>query len=165
MSFMHPRTLRSAVLARMTFSGTNGSVTGFMCARCSGGLGGRVRTWSAAAVTQCSSAGPCSPAGCTKIMFFIGLPVKSISPDVVNFKCLLGGLVAEPDHELAAHDAYEHVPAQEEGKAAEHLSFGHLGVGRYRLPDAVSEVLVVGHQASRWPGRPKKRNRAGSAKQ
>jgi predicted RNA polymerase sigma factor len=45
----------------------------------SGRFGGRERAWSAAAVTQFRSAGPRSPAGWTKIMFFIGRPVKSIS--------------------------------------------------------------------------------------
>jgi len=37
------------------------------------------RAWSAAAVIHCGRAGPYSPAGWMKIMFFIGLPVKSIS--------------------------------------------------------------------------------------
>jgi len=75
---------------------------------------------------------------------------------MVKLKRPLGGVGANPDHELAAHDAGEHVPSQEEGKAAEHLAFGHFGVGGHDLASAVGEVLVVGHQASRRPGRSKK---------
>ena len=81
---------------------------------------------------------------------------------MVKLKRSLGGLVADPDHKLAAHDAGEHVPSQEEGKAAEHLAFGHFGVGGHDLADAVGEVLVVGHQASKRPGRSKKRPVQGS---
>src|SRR5260370_42489687 len=44
-----------------------------------GRFGGMARAWSAAAVIHCGRAGPYSPAGWMKIMFFIGLPVKSIS--------------------------------------------------------------------------------------
>jgi hypothetical protein len=82
-------------------------------------------------------------------------------PDMVKFKCSLGGLVADPDHQLAAYDAGEHVPAQEEGKAAEHLALGHFGVGGHDLPGAVGEVLVVGHEASRRLGVSKKRTGQG----
>jgi hypothetical protein len=32
-------------------------------------------------------------------------------PDMVTFKCSLGALLAEPDHELAVHDADEHMPS------------------------------------------------------
>ena len=85
-------------------------------------------------------------------------------PDVVAFEGLLGGLVSEPDHELVADDADEHVPVEQERQAAEHFPLGHIGAARYGGADAVGEVLVVGHQASRWPGRPKRGNRAGSAK-
>jgi len=77
---------------------------------------------------------------------------------MVKFKCSLGGLVADADHKLAAHDPGEHVPSQKEGKATEHLAFGHRGVGRHVLAGAVGEILVVGRQASRRPGRPKKRS-------
>src|SRR5262249_20193015 len=82
-------------------------------------------------------------------------------PDMVKLKCSLGGLIADPDHELAAYDAGEHVPVQEEGKAAEHLAFGYLGVSGHDFAGAVAEVLVVGHPASRRPGRSKKRTRQG----
>jgi hypothetical protein len=53
-------------------------------------------------------------------------------PDMVKFKCPLGGLGRDPDHELAARDAGEHTPVQEEGKAAEHLALGYVRQSRPR---------------------------------
>src|SRR5215469_9246785 len=74
-------------------------------------------------------------------------------PDMVKFQCTLGGLVADTDHQFATNNASEHVPSQEEGKAAEHLALGQFGVGGHDLAGAGGEVLVVGHQASSRLGR------------
>src|SRR5215475_2966244 len=88
---------------------------------------------------QRSSSGPRSPAGCMKIMFFIGLPVKSISRTWSSSNARWAAPAPIRTHELAAHDAGEHVPIQEEGKAAEHLALGHLGVGGHDLAGAVGD--------------------------
>ena len=85
-------------------------------------------------------------------------------PDVVAFESTLRSLVPEPDYQLVAHDAGEHMPVEQERQPAEHLALGHVSVAGYGIADVVGEVLLVSHQDPRWPGSPKKRNRAGSAK-
>jgi len=71
---------------------------------------------------------------------------------VVERKGPLHGFGPDPDHELTAHDAGEHVPFQQERKAAEHFALGHFRIRRHNLTDPVGEVLVVGHRASHRPG-------------
>jgi hypothetical protein len=48
-------------------------------------------------------------------------------------------------HPALAARCHGHVPADQEGEPAEHLLLGHAGFAADLLPDAVGEVLVVGH--------------------
>ena len=92
MSFMHPRTLRSAVLARMTFSGTNGSVTGLLCARCSGGLGGEGPGMVGGRGDPALQRRAVQPGGLHEDHVLHRPSGEVHLPDVVELKCPLGGL-------------------------------------------------------------------------
>jgi len=58
-----------------------------------------------------------------------------------------GGPLGVDVHEHAALPARadRHVPTDQEGKAAEHLLLGQLGVGADQIPDALGKDFVVGH--------------------
>jgi hypothetical protein len=57
----------------------------------------------------------------------------------------VGGLGAEPDHKGVLDNAAEHVAAEHERQAAEHLPFGHRLGRREQCPDPVGQVLVISH--------------------
>src|SRR6266704_6841689 len=67
----------------------------------------------------------------------------------------------EPDHEGVPHHPAEHVPAEHERQAAEHLPLGHRLSGWKDRPDPVSQVLVVSHAILQQsePARPACRQR------
>jgi hypothetical protein len=53
------------------------------------------------------------------------------------------------EHPSLPTGADRHVPADEEGEAAEHLLFRQLWVGPDQVPDATSEDFVIGHGPNR----------------
>jgi hypothetical protein len=53
-----------------------------------------------------------------------------------------GVLGTEADHEGILDDAAEHVAAEQECQAAEHLPLGHRRAGREHCPDPAGQVLV-----------------------
>ena len=60
---------------------------------------------------------------------------------------LLRPFRADPDEDAAlAAGGDSHVPADEEGHAAEHLLHGEAPLGGDQGPDPISEILVVGHR-------------------
>ena len=50
---------------------------------------------------------------------------------------------------LGPDGAAEHVAAEHEGQAAEHLPFGHRRCGREHRPDPLGQVFVIGHRCLR----------------
>jgi hypothetical protein len=51
----------------------------------------------------------------------------------------------EPDHQGVPHHPAEHVTAEHERQAAEHLPLGHRLTVRKDRPDPAGQVLVVSH--------------------
>jgi hypothetical protein len=87
-----------------------------------------------------------TPPGPIKSHPFIGLPVRSNTPDMRLPERLLGPLGSEPNDELVAVNAATHVAAvKEEGDSAEHPLLGEaLGVGQ-DAADAGCKCFVKGH--------------------
>ena len=65
--------------------------------------------------------------------------------DVWLVERCVGAILAEAEHEIRADDAAGHVTGDHEREAAEHFALGQVRGVREELPDAVGELLVIGH--------------------
>ena len=66
-------------------------------------------------------------------------------PNVRPRERLVGGIRAEAEHQLVAHDPAAHVTSQHERETAEHLPLAQIGVWAKHVADATREFLVVSH--------------------